>query len=55
MSVHNQEPYSRSDTLPRWYAYCSCGVCGPLRSTRLLAVLDEGAHADVCSATKAAA
>lgn len=33
----------------RFYAYCGCGVCGPLRVDRRLAVDDERVHAKVCS------
>lgn len=32
----------------RFYAYCRCGVCGPIRPTRVLAEGDDEAHASVC-------
>lgn len=38
----------------RFYAYCKCGVCGPVRRTKLAAKRDERAHASVCSTRKAA-
>lgn len=35
---------------PRYYAYCPCGVCGPIRSNYEWAVDDEDAHDSVCRA-----
>jgi hypothetical protein len=34
----------------RYYAYCSCGVCGPIRTRREDAEADDSAHQEVCSA-----
>jgi hypothetical protein len=34
---------------PLFYAYCRCGVCGPMRRTVEAAKADEKAHAEVCS------
>jgi hypothetical protein len=35
---------------PRYYAYCPCGVCGPIRASHEQAVADEDAHDSVCRA-----
>lgn len=48
--IHDQEPW----ITPRFYAYCSCGVCGPLRIRREDAERDDQGHAEVCSAKEAA-
>ena len=34
---------------PRFYAYCPCGVCGPIRFRYEDAKLDEREHDSVCS------
>jgi hypothetical protein len=39
----------------RFYAYCACGVVGPLRLTSSAAEADERGHAQVCSSTRKAA
>jgi hypothetical protein len=44
--VHEQDRH-HEDT-PRWYAWCECGVCGPLRTSRVTAGADAHAHARVC-------
>jgi hypothetical protein len=46
--VHKQEGETRREA-PRWYAFCSCGVCGPLRAQKTLAQDDDRLHAKVCS------
>jgi hypothetical protein len=46
MGIHRQE---ESGLI---YAYCFCGVVGPLRVNRLAAVLDESAHHEICTARK---
>lgn len=53
--IHDQHAWSLNDgTAPRFYAYCSCGVCGPLRIRREDAERDDQGHAEVCSAKEAA-
>jgi len=49
--IHRQESGSHnSDRFSvRFYAYCSCGVCGSLRRTREDAEADDRAHNEVCS------
>lgn len=50
--IHTQEHHG-PDTA-RHYAYCPCGVCGPIRRTRQEAIADHDAHALVCSTGGAA-
>lgn len=35
-----------------FYAYCACGVCGPIRRSRDAAKADDRAHRQVCSEKK---
>lgn len=44
--VHRQQEHAH-DT-PRFYAWCSCGVCGPLRSSRVTAGHDAHVHSLAC-------
>lgn len=41
MPVHEQD-------CGRAYAYCRCGVCGPLRARVVDAEADDAAHGEVC-------
>lgn len=50
MPVHEQHPTPMHGmSSPRWYAWCPCGVCGPLRVVREGAVVDEVVHRGVCT------
>lgn len=53
--IHDQEPWPAHNTRPRFYAYCRCGVCGPLRAVQKDARADELAHDEVCSSKARAA
>jgi hypothetical protein len=44
--VHEQDRHPH-DT-PRFYAWCSCGVCGPLRRSRVTAGIDAHVHSLAC-------
>jgi hypothetical protein len=35
-----------------FYAYCTCGVCGPIRRSRDAANADDRAHVEICSEKK---
>jgi hypothetical protein len=47
-TIHRQEVHGGDSA--RFYFWCRCGVCGPLRADRRLAVDDERLHLKVCAA-----
>lgn len=47
--IHEQGPQpGQGHAVPLFYAYCACGLCGPMRRNIEAARLDEEAHAEVC-------